>query len=137
VPKDTARGVGAVLGLFQPRLLAYIALGVFSTADTPTYVAGAAAHLAGLAGGLAAGAAVGQAGFCGLNYVTGLTAYACLYDTSMLASMMHLWATIHDISFPVTDSLTQAGFRRALLALMCVCCALLFAAAAGLTSGGS
>jgi hypothetical protein len=81
VPKDTARGVGAVLGLFQPRLLAYIALGVFSTADTPTYLAGAAAHLAGLAGGLAAGAAVGQAGFCGLNYVTGLP---------MLVSMRHL-----------------------------------------------
>jgi hypothetical protein len=40
----------------------------------------------------------------GLNYAT---ACACLYSTSMLASMIHLWATIRGISnepVPVTNS---------------------------------
>jgi hypothetical protein len=37
----------------------------------------------------------------GLAYVT---AYACFYDTSMLASKTHLWATIRGISLLVTNS---------------------------------
>jgi hypothetical protein len=39
----------------------------------------------------------------GLNYVT---ACACLHDTSMLASMIHLWATIRGLSLLVTTSLS-------------------------------
>jgi hypothetical protein len=31
----------------------------------------------------------------------------CFYDTSLLASMTHLWATIHGISIPVTDSFKE------------------------------
>jgi hypothetical protein len=40
----------------------------------------------------------------GLNYVT---ACACLYDTSMLASMIYLWATIRGLSLLVTTSLSS------------------------------
>jgi hypothetical protein len=40
--------------------------------------------------------------FCGLTYVT---AYACLYGTSVRASMIHLWATIRSISLHVTKTL--------------------------------
>jgi hypothetical protein len=39
--------------------------------------------------------------FYGVNYVS---AYACFSCTSKLASMIHLWANIRCISFPVTNS---------------------------------
>jgi hypothetical protein len=40
--------------------------------------------------------------FYGLNYAT---ACACIYGTSMLASMIYLWATIRGLSLLVTTSL--------------------------------
>jgi hypothetical protein len=40
--------------------------------------------------------------FYGLDYVS---AYACFYETSMLACMTQLWATICGTSFPATNSL--------------------------------
>jgi hypothetical protein len=43
--------------------------------------------------------------FYGLNYAT---VCACLYDTSMLASMIYLWATIRGLSLLVTTSLVSA-----------------------------
>jgi hypothetical protein len=33
--------------------------------------------------------------------------YVCFYDTSVLASMTHLWATIRGISLPVTNCLSS------------------------------
>jgi hypothetical protein len=77
--------------------------------------------------------------FRGLDYVS---AYACFYDTSMLVSFAHLWATIRGISLPVTYSLLgkacfeycmspcsstlaymllYARFYDPLLATICVC----------------
>jgi hypothetical protein len=42
--------------------------------------------------------------FYGLNYAT---ACACLYDTSMLASMIYLWATIRGLTLLETTSLSN------------------------------
>jgi hypothetical protein len=36
--------------------------------------------------------------------------YACFYDTSMLASMTYLWATVRDISLLATNSFPDACF---------------------------
>jgi hypothetical protein len=33
------------------------------------------------------------------------------FETSMLASMIHLWVTIHGISFPVMSALSRCGHR--------------------------
>jgi chemotaxis receptor (MCP) glutamine deamidase CheD len=50
--------------------------------------------------------------FYGLNVgmilLLGLCVHVCLYDTSMLASMTHLCATVPGILFPVTTSRSVA-----------------------------
>jgi hypothetical protein len=43
-------------------------------------------------------------GLCGALCLDYVTAYACFYDTSMLASIMHLLTTIRGVSSPVTNS---------------------------------
>jgi hypothetical protein len=85
ISKDIVRGTNAVCGALQLRILVYVAMGVFSRADTALYVAVSIGGLVGMAAGSLAAVRV-----------------------------------------------RPAAFSRLLMALMVLCCALMFASAAGL-----
>ncbi len=87
-PKDEARGVGAVMGMFQLRIFAYVALGAFRREDVPLHCVAAVLHVLG---------------------------------TALGSVMAGAW-------------FSQARFMQFMLVLMVVSCALLFAAAAGVTA---
>jgi uncharacterized membrane protein YfcA len=76
VPKDTVRGTNAVCNIIQIRIFAYIAMGVFSRADTTLYIAVSAAAVIGMFFGCLAAARTNQATFS--RMLTGLMVMCCV-----------------------------------------------------------
>ncbi len=85
--KDVVRATNSVLGVLQPRIVAYIGVGAFKQEDAPLY-------------GVASAAAL-----------------AAMFVGNCLAAHIH-----------------QTAFSRVLVALMLLCCALMYASAAGLAA---